>query len=42
MRLRVGLALAVMLALAVGSIAKKKPELMRSLVGKPRPLRKAA
>jgi hypothetical protein len=42
MRLRVGLALAVMLALAVGSIAEKKPELMRSLVGKPRPLRKAA
>ena len=42
MRLRVGLALAVMLALAVGSIAEKKPELMRFLVGKPRPLRKAA
>jgi len=31
-----------MLALAVGSTAEKKPELMRSLVGKPRPLRKAA
>ena len=35
MRVRVGLSLAVMLALAVGSIAQKKPELMRSLVPKP-------
>jgi hypothetical protein len=36
MRVRVGLALAVMLALAVGSISEKKPQLMRSLVHKPR------
>ncbi len=42
MRLRVGLALAVMLALAVGSLSVNKPELMRSLVGKPRPLPRAA
>ncbi len=42
MRLRVGLSLAVMLALAVGSIAQKKPELMRLLVPKPDAKRKAA
>ena len=42
MRVRVGLALAVMLALAVGSICEKKPELIRSLVNKPRAQGKAA
>ena len=42
MRVRVGLALAVMLALAVGSISEKKPELMRSLVDKPRAQARAA
>jgi hypothetical protein len=42
MRVRVGLSLAVMLALAVGSIAQKTPELMRSLVPKPDAKRKAA
>ena len=33
MELRVGLSLVVMLALAVGRIKQKRPELMRSLVG---------
>jgi hypothetical protein len=42
MRLRVGLALAVMLALAVGSVAENQPELMRSLVGRPRAQARAA
>jgi hypothetical protein len=42
MRVRVGLSLAVMLALAVGSIAEKKPHLMRSLVPKPDAKRRAA
>ena len=42
MRARVGLALAVMLAMAVGFISQGKPELMRSLVGSTRRLRVAA
>ena len=32
MRLRCGLALSVMLAIAVGRLRQKQPELMRSLV----------
>ena len=42
MRIRVGLALAVMLAMAVGFVSQKRPELMRSLVGSTRRLRVAA
>ena len=42
MRARVGLALAVMLAMAVGFISQGRPELMRSLVGSTRRLRVAA
>ena len=42
MRTRIGLALAVMLAMAVGFISQKRPELMRSLVGSTRRLRVAA
>jgi len=42
MQTRMGLALAVMLAIAVGFITKGKPELMRSLVGSTRAARVAA
>ncbi|MFV1962815.1 MAG: transposase [Acidimicrobiia bacterium] len=42
MRVRAGLALAVMLAMAVGFISHGKPELMRSLVGNTRAVRQAA
>jgi hypothetical protein len=42
MRARVGLALAVMLAMAVGFISQGRPELMRSLVGSTRRYRVAA
>jgi hypothetical protein len=42
MRVRVGLALAVMLAMAVGFISQGRPELMRSLVGSTRRFRVAA
>ena len=42
MRVRVGLALVVMLAMAVGFISRGRPELMRSLVGSARRLRVAA
>lgn len=42
MRARVGLALAVMLAMAVGFVSQKRPELMRSLVGSTRRFRVAA
>jgi len=41
MQVRMGLALAVMLAMATGFISKGKPELMRSLVGSTRSLRVA-
>ncbi len=42
MELRVGLALCVMLAMAVGRIKEQRQELMRSLVKTPAPLDKAA
>ena len=42
MEIRVGLALCVMLAMAVGRIKEKRQELMRSLVKSPVPLDKAA
>lgn len=42
MRTRMGLGLAVMLAMAVGFIAQGKPELMRSLLGNTRAVRVAA
>ena len=42
MELRVGLALCVMLAMAVGRIKEKHQELMRSLVRSPALLDKAA
>lgn len=42
MRARVGLALAVMLAMAVGHVGEGRSELMRSLVGSPRRRRRAA
>jgi len=42
MEIRVGLALCVMLAMAVGRIKEKDQELMRSLVKSPAPLDKAA
>ena len=42
MEIRVGLALCVMLAMAVGRIKEKNQELMRSLVKSPVPLDKAA
>ena len=42
MHARVGLALAVMLAMAVGFISQGRPELMRSLVGSTRRRRVAA
>jgi hypothetical protein len=42
MELRVGLALCVMLAMAVGRIKEQRQELMRSLVKSPVPLDKAA
>jgi hypothetical protein len=42
MEMRVGLALCVMLAMAVGRIKEKHQELMRSLVKSPAPLDKAA
>ncbi len=42
MEIRVGLALCVMLAMAVGRIKKEQAELMRSLVKSPVPLDKAA
>jgi hypothetical protein len=42
MEIRVGLALCVMLAMAVGRIKEKHQELMRSLVKSPMPLDKAA
>jgi len=42
MELRVGLALCVMLAMAVGRIKEQRQELMRSLVKSPIPLDKAA
>ncbi len=42
MEIRVGLALCVMLAMAVGRIKEKHEELMRSLVKSPAPLDKAA
>jgi len=42
MRTRVGLALAVMLAMAIGFISQGRPELMRSLVGSTRRRRVAA
>lgn len=42
MEMRVGLALCVMLAMAVGRIKEKRQELMRSLVKSPAPLDKAA
>lgn len=38
---RVPLALDILLALAVGSLSVNRPELKRSLVGKPRPLPRA-
>jgi hypothetical protein len=42
MEIRVGLALCVMLAMAVGRIKEEHQELMRSLVKSPIPLDKAA
>jgi hypothetical protein len=42
MEVRVGLALCVMLAMAVGRIKEEHQELMRSLVKSPIPLDKAA
>ena len=42
MEIRVGLALCVMLAMAVGRIKEQRQELMRSLVRTPAPLDKAA
>ena len=42
MQARIGLALGVMLAMAVGFISEGRPELMRSLVGNTRAVRIAA
>ena len=42
MEIRVGLALCVMLAMAVGRIKEQRQDLMRSLVRSPTPLDKAA
>jgi len=42
MEIRVGLALSVMLAMAIGRIKEQQKELMRSLVKSPSPLEKAA
>ncbi|MFH0980796.1 MAG: transposase [Planctomycetota bacterium] len=42
MQTRMGLALTVMLAVAIGFIRQGKPEMIRSLVGSPRPRRPAA
>ena len=42
MRTRMGIALAVMIAMAVGFIARNRPDLMRSLVGSTRRCRLAA
>ena len=42
MEIRVGLALSVMLAMAVGRIKEHQKELMRSLVKSPVPLSQAA